>query len=172
MQKYLIISDIHDNLANLAVLAQKEPLENLSGLIVAGDVCAWDTVLEMQRLFPVSTWLVAGNGDYDWPSNYYDLKPKTQNLEPTKYFKRPFIFQINNYHIGLAHEPKQAKKLWKQNPNLGYIIFGHTHWPTTEIWGATIALNPGNLAGLRTPATYATLDFATTPPFFQLHRLF
>jgi len=81
MQKYLIISDIHDNLANLAVLAQKELPLNLSGLIAAGDICAWETVKYMQKLFPLPTWIVADKSDYDWPIDSHNLKLKTNNLK-------------------------------------------------------------------------------------------
>ena len=123
MQKFLIISDIHDN---LAVLAQKESSQNLAGLIIAGDICAWETVKHIQKLFSVPTWLVADKSDYDWPppqskkfviaseakqslstnSNNSNSEFKTQNSKLLHYYMRPFIFQINNFTIGLAHEPE------------------------------------------------------------------
>ncbi len=161
--KALVISDIHDNLANLEALFTKVSDIKLSEIIVAGDICSLETLQKIALLFPVKIWAVAGNGDY--------LK---NNLDDGQIFfsLKPFIFEIKNHKIGLAHTPVEAKNLWQENQTLDFIFYGHTHFPSVETWEKTLAINSGNLAGTRAPATYATIDFEKSPPVFKLHRLY
>jgi len=59
--KIAVISDIHDNLANLRRIAGWCRGKKIQGLICPGDVTNRETLLELKESFPKAIFLVRGN---------------------------------------------------------------------------------------------------------------
>ena len=60
-------------------------------------------------------------------------------------------------------EPVKIKKLLNSNPkkDLNFIFYGHTHKPALEKSLSTIIANPGNIASIHYPASFAILNTTT-----------
>lgn len=69
--------------------------------------------------------------------------------------------KIAGINLGFCHEPDEINKLIERSdPKPNFIFYGHTHKPGLEKRGLTVLVNPGNIAGVWYPATFAVLDTA------------
>lgn len=149
-----IISDIHDNLANLTKCLNWCQDEGIKKIISCGDTTNLLTIKNLAK-FNGEIFLVKGNGEL------YEEKQllRYQNI---KYYGTSGLIELDGLKIGLVHEPTRIDALLKSTevaPH--YIFYGHTHKPWLEKRGATSVINPGNLAGVWHQATFATLDTKT-----------
>jgi putative phosphoesterase len=149
--KIAIISDTHDNEINLIKALTLINKEKVSALIHCGDVCRFPTLNIILKNFRKKIFLVLGNGDDTF--EFKNLKFK--NL---KVFEKYGDFILNNYKIGITHFPQGAKELTLK-ANYNFIFYGHKHFPWKEKINDTLLINPGNLAGILYPPTFAILDF-------------
>ncbi len=147
-----IISDIHDNLANLKICLDWIEKIKFEKIICLGDVTNIETINYLSNYFKGEIFLVRGNIELyeEIELEYY------QNINYGDEIK---ILEIDNLKIGLCHEPRKIKKLMDCSPD--YIFYGHTHKPWLEKDGATMIVNPGNLSGTFHEATFAYLDTTT-----------
>lgn len=148
--KIAIISDTHDNEINLIKALTLINKEKVSALIHCGDVCRLSTLNIILKNFRKKIFLVLGNGDDVF--EFKDLKSK--NL---KVFEKYGDFVLNGYKIGITHFPQIAKELALKKYN--FIFYGHKHFPWEEKINDTLLINPGNLAGIFYPPTFAILNF-------------
>lgn len=154
-----IISDIHDNLANLEKCLNWLRTKKISVLLCGGDITNEDTLDFLASSFQGKIMTVTGNADLFTEK----IIKKYSNL---KYYGHQALIKIAKLNIGLCHEPSKIASLLKQKlqppaDKLDYIFYGHTHKPWLEKKDGVIVANPGNLAGLFHQATFATLDTAT-----------
>lgn len=148
--KIAIVSDTHDNLANLKKAISFIEKEKIKVLIHCGDVSTVDTLKEILESFSGKLYLALGNMD-------------ERKLNSSLSFPRAKIFdnfgkiKINTKKIAFTHSPTLAQKLVKEQ-KYDLIFYGHTHKPWEEKIGKTKLINPGNLAGLIFKATFAIYD--------------
>ena len=147
-----IISDIHDNLANLEKCLVWCKKNKVAKLICPGDITNIETINYLSNNFKGEIFLVAGNAELYEEA---DLK----NYQNINYGGEISIFNIAGLNIGLCHEPNKIKRLIDSSANkLDFIFYGHTHKPWLEKAGPTIVVNPGTVSGVFYEASFAFLD--------------
>ncbi len=145
--KIAVISDIHDNLANLEKFLSWTKAANIDELVCAGDVTNRETLKMIATGFPRRVHLVRGNMEiYDEA----DVK-KYPNID---YLGRFGIFEAKGKKAGVCHEPFFMKNILKKNSKCDIIFYGHTHKPWLEKVDGITAVNPGTLGGVFQKATF------------------
>jgi len=150
-----IISDIHDNLANLKTCLAWLKKNKIEKIICLGDVTTIDTIDYLAANFNKEIILIKGNCEiYDETSLV-----KYKNLN---YCGEIGITEVDGIRIGMCHQRyKIIKVLELSHQPLEFIFYGHSHKPWIENRNKSYLANPGNLAGVFHQATFATLDTKT-----------
>ncbi len=149
-----ILSDIHDNLANLKTALDYSKSKNVSALFVLGDITNADTLKYLAKNFSETIYLVSGNMEVS------DLEAESKKYPQIKYLGRQGgIIEIANRKVGLCHEPFLADALIKQGATI--IFHGHTHKPWQENKNGVEFINPGNLANVFYAPSFALWDETT-----------
>lgn len=148
-----VVSDIHDNLANLDACLRWCAGRSITKMICCGDVCSQETLDRLAAEFAGDIFLVRGNGELYRES---DLS-KNKNIS---YLGDMGCIEIDSLNIGLCHEPEKVDRLTENFSTLDFIFFGHTHKPWIEKRGKIYLANPGNIAGVFYQASFAVLDTA------------
>lgn len=150
-----IISDSHDNLANLEKFLIWINDHQVKAIIHCGDIAAPAIVKEMAAKFFSPIHLVYGNvADRE-------LLPKVcADLEQVTLHGDQGILMIENQKIAFCHFSDQAKEL-ARGGQYDLVFYGHTHQPWEEKIGDCRLVNPGTLAGLFAKATFAVYDTMT-----------
>ncbi len=143
--KGVVISDTHDNLANLRILFKKIRNRKIEFLLHCGDVCTRETLLFIRENFKGPIFLSLGNGD--WELERDGLKSQDMHI-----FKEKGVFELEGVKIGITHFPEIASRL-----EADIVFHGHTHYPEKKVVERKIIANPGNMAGLRYAPTFAFL---------------
>lgn len=152
--KIAIISDSHDNLANLNKAIKNIEAEGIKTIIHCGDIASLETLKELSRIFKEKVLIAFGNMDEDYLKNMgSDLK----KIPKFKFFGQVGEVRMGKKKIAFTHFPAIAKKL-AATQDYDIIFYGHTHKPWEETIGKTRLVNPGNLAGLLYRATFAIYD--------------
>lgn len=153
--KIAIISDTHDNLANIKKIVDwlnKPPQPNsptgewcggrekINLLLHCGDISTQETLEEIVKNFKGEVKFVRGNADF----GLADL-PETGEIE------------IDDRTIALTHFFDKAKEL-AESEKYNIVFYGHTHRPWEEKIGGCRLVNPGEAAGQYQKATFAVYD--------------
>jgi hypothetical protein len=152
--KIAIISDIHDNLANLEIFFEIISKENIEKIICCGDVCNQETLEKLAKKFNKPIIIVFGNADI------YDLKEleKYSNVINLGRFGH---LQLNTFKVGVCHEPGFIRNLFQEKPDLNFIFYGHTHKPWMSMKNKATLINPGTLGGVFQKPSFAIWDDET-----------
>jgi len=149
-----IISDIHDNLANLKTALDNATTKQAEVLFALGDVTNAETLNYIATNFKNKIYLVSGNMEV------CDLKAESKKYTNIIYLGRQGgIVKINNKLVGICHEPFLANDLIKQKAQI--IFYGHTHKPFEETKNGVQLINPGNLANVFYAPSFALWDEQT-----------
>jgi len=150
MPKIAIISDSHDNLPNIKKFITYCQKNKINFVIHCGDVTTNKTKKFLTDNLK-SILFVEGNAETD-------VKIKTNRFQKKQMADEHFInFSIGKIKIAACHTKIKALKLAKTKL-YHYVFYGHTHIPWQETVEKTQLINPGTLAGMFTPPTFATLD--------------
>ena len=149
--KFLVISDIHDNLVNLKKCVNWGKAENIENAICCGDVVNSETLQYLSESFK-TLHLVPGT-----PALYDEAEIK--KYKNIKYLGRFGVFELDGKTIGLCHEPWYIKSVLKIK-SCQIIFYGHTHEPWIEEKAGLITANPGTLGGVFNKASFAVYDSA------------
>ena len=155
--KIAIISDTHDNLANLKKAISFIKEEKIEIIIHCGDICAPGTLKEAFKDFPGKAHIVFGNVDGD---RFTITKIAFEELPHVKIWGDLGEIEIDDKKIAFCHFPEFAKEL-ASSQKYDLVFYGHTHKPWEEKINKTKLVNPGNLAGLFYKATFAIYDTKT-----------
>ena len=140
--KFAIISDTHDNFANITKALNWIKKEKIELVLHCGDICRQETIDDILKMFE-NVKFVRGNGDYDLE----DIPLEMELL-------------IDNKKVFFNHYPEAAKKAAKSQ-EYDLVFYGHTHKPWEEKIGKCRLVNPGELAGQRFKACFAVYDTQT-----------
>jgi len=151
-----ILSDIHDNLANLEKCLSWCKNNKIKKIVFCGDLTTLETATYLASNFPGEIFIVRGNAEI-----YLDNEIK--KYKNIIHCGEIGIKKIGTLKIGFCHEPVKIKKLLNSNPkkDLNFIFYGHTHKPALEKSLSTIIANPGNIASIHYPASFAILNTTT-----------
>ncbi len=142
--KIAIVSDTHDNIANLNKVIDFLNAQKIEVILHCGDICTQETINEAIRNFQGKIYFVRGNGDFG-----LDEVPETMEL------------QLGGKKIFFNHYPDVAKKM-AESGKYDLVFYGHTHRPWEEKVGSCRLVNPGEVAGQRYKPTFAIYDTETT----------
>jgi putative phosphoesterase len=175
--KIAIIADIHDNAPILLKFLQWCRENEISELIVCGDLGNGDTLGLLAKNFKGKINFVRGNADNFSDEDVLKLKSPTfdelrTGLPPLprpqragrdkggniKYYGTVGRFEVKGRAIGICHQPVLIDKVLELG-RCDYIFYGHTHkpWMHEHASGALCA-NPGTLGGMFSGNTYAIMD--------------
>ncbi len=147
--KFVIISDIHDNLVNLEKCANWGRGGEITNAICCGDAVNAETLQYLAENFKI-IYLVRGNLEI------YD-EAEIKKYNNINYLGRFGMFEIDGKTVGLCHEPWHIKKVLEQK-KCELIFYGHTHEPWIEEKEGMITANPGTLGGVFNKASFAVWD--------------
>lgn len=148
-KKFLVISDIHDNLVNLEKCLDWGKGEGISRAICCGDIVNGETLAYLAKNLK-TFYLVRGNLEL------YD-EAETEKYKNINYLGRFGVFEIDGKTAGLCHEPWHIKSVLDKQP-CKIFFYGHTHEPWINEKDGVVTANPGTLGGVFSKATFAVWD--------------
>lgn len=141
--KYLVLSDSHGNVDNMARAVEKTRPD---GIIHLGD--CWRDAEALHRLYPaIPLEQVPGNCDL---GRFEDLE-RILILHDT----RVLIAHGHTMNVKYGLLRAQYRAL---EQNAAILLFGHTHIPLVDASTRPMLLNPGAIGDSRRP-TYGTLEW-------------
>ncbi len=152
--KISIISDTHDNIANLNKAIAITLREKTETLIHCGDINSIETVKEIKKLFSGKIYITFGNAD---ENNFPDIENLKKDFPEISFFKEIGELNIEGKNIAFTHFPETAKELALLK-KYDLVFHGHTHKPWEEKIERTRMVNPGNVAGTFYKPTFAIYD--------------
>ncbi|HUV80899.1 MAG TPA: YfcE family phosphodiesterase [Patescibacteria group bacterium] len=155
--KIVVISDSHDNLANIAKAVDILKKEKIKTVLHCGDICSPATLSEIMKTFSGRIQIVFGNVDGD---RFSLAKIESKNPGRLKIHGESADIKISGKKIAFCHSPEFARGLAARQ-KYDFVFYGHNHKPWEEKIGRTRLVNPGNLAGLFYRATLAVCDLKT-----------
>jgi putative phosphoesterase len=149
MPSLAVISDVHDNLANLSKALNYIQNNKIDYLICTGDLQTKEAWAELDKLnLPV--FAVKGNADDGLDLSIFS------KLKIWQVFGE---IELNGKKIIFSHYPEVLKKILEQKPQYyDLALHGHSHQPWEEKFQNTKILNPGNVANIRYNPTFAIIN--------------
>lgn len=163
MTKIAILSDTHDNIANLERALEGVRASGAEVLLHCGDLCAPFMVSRLAQGFNGPIHIVFGNNDGDG------------RLLQTIASKHPQVtlhgiyaeITVGRRQIALIHYPEPALRI-AQSGQLDLVCYGHNHQRRHELVGRCHLVNPGELLGMYGVATWGVYDAATNSYIEQI----
>jgi hypothetical protein len=144
-----VMSDSHDNMANLAKAVRLFNECDLRYVLHAGDYTSGFTFGTLKDL-KAEFIGIFGNNDGD----VLLLNKQSRG----RIYRQPHEFSIDNKKFIMIHEHFLVDPIARSG-KYDVLIYGHTHKPAAEPIGGTYVLNPGELGGwLYGNPTVAILD--------------
>jgi len=154
--KIAILSDSHDNLANLEKAINYLNEQNIKRMIFCGDFCS---------PIPVKTQFTRFNGKIDAVFSNTEDRHSITKLSLTE-INNIIIhgelakLEIEDLKIAVTHYPDYAEALAKTS-DFGLVCHGHTHTAREEIVVDTKLINPGEIMGFKEDARFVVFDTDT-----------
>ncbi|HEX4231082.1 MAG TPA: YfcE family phosphodiesterase [Bryobacteraceae bacterium] len=157
-----ILSDIHDNLWNLA--AAISAVSDSDALLCCGDLCSPFVIDELSR-FPGNVHIVFGNNDAD----LFRITGKAAKKANIHLHGELFQAEFDRKHFAMNHFDYLARPLAKSG-DYDVVCFGHNHEFELTNSGACLLINPGPIMGAKfstgvwqdVPPTLVVYDTATS----------
>lgn len=174
--KIAVISDTHDNLANLEKFLELAERNNIESIIHCGDVTTPETLSWLADRFVGPIKLACGNMEIR-REEFPQVVKRHKNLEIfTEIGKWELEIRGVPARVAFVHKPEKTVQLATSGEYV-FVFYGHTHKPWIrevantkdspsghsqgESLVATIVANPGTLGGVFTAPTFAVLETAT-----------
>src|SRR5512135_2921088 len=167
--KICIVSDSHDNAPLLSAAVEKAKAQGALAVLHCGDVIGSNTLKPLRRLgLPVH--VVHGNNLGD-AAAMYGLAASSNGL--IRYYGNDAELELAGRRIFLVHYPHYGRA-FAATGDYDLVCCGHSHRAEVSEnrnlkGGSTWLVNPGTVAGLSAPATYALGDLETMT--FAIHEL-
>ncbi|MFA5134846.1 MAG: metallophosphoesterase [Patescibacteria group bacterium] len=152
--KIAIVSDSHDNLANIEKVTAYLDRHPVAMLIHCGDVCAPSTLRVFAESFSKPIHVCFGNVDGD---QYLMTKWSYEEFSNVTLHGDIGELEAGRKKIAFVHFPKVAHGLAAEGA-YDIVFYGHTHEPWEETVGKTKLVNPGNVANIRNKPSFALYD--------------
>ena len=153
MSRIAIISDSHDQVANLAAAITYCNEQNISTVIHCGDLISPFMLQQLTKL-QGAVHLIYGNniGDQHLISSRCGI-----TFENIQHHGTLAELKLFNKQIAVVHYPEGARGLASQ-ATYDIVCFGHNHTFETTRYGETILINPGQLMGEKEDTGFVVLD--------------
>lgn len=161
--KIAIMSDTHDNLANvqkaLAIINQKKA----DAIIHCGDICSPWILKELTAKFTGSIYLTFGNND----AEEHMLTAWTfEGGKNAKFYKPMGELELGGKKIAFTHYHLFGEGL-ALTQKYDVVIFGHNHQGSKQKVGKTLLINSGSTCGFGQPVSFAFYDTETNQVTFE-----
>jgi uncharacterized protein len=137
-----VISDIHDNLWNLAAAIEHVKAE-AEALICCGDLCS-PFVMDLLARFPGRVDIVFGNNDADL------FRITRKSSERVRVHGEFLETELDGKKIAVNHFDYLARPI-AASGTYDIVCYGHNHNFSVARLGRTLAINPGPIMGARFP---------------------
>lgn len=153
MSRIAIISDSHDQVANLAAAIRYCNEQNISTVIHCGDLISPFMLKQLTKL-KGTVHLIYGNnmGDQHLISSRCG-----KTFENIQHHGTLAELELFNKHIAVVHYPEIARGLASQ-ATYDIVCFGHNHTFETTQHGDTTLINPGQLMGEKEDTGFVVLN--------------
>jgi uncharacterized protein len=156
MTKIAVLSDTHDNIANLEKALEQIRTSGAEVLLHCGDLCAPFMVSRLAQGFAGPIHIIFGNNDGDG------------RLLQTIASKHPQVtlhgiyaeIEVARRQVALIHYPEPARRI-AQSGQLDLVCYGHNHQRHHEQIGRCHLVNPGELLGMYGVVTWGLYDGQT-----------
>ena len=149
-----IISDSHDNVANLEKAVERANKEGCGEFIHLGDITTGGTADALAG-FSGSIHCVFGNCDSDILGLKRALNRAGGDIHPP-----PFPLVLSRWRLLLLHEPIGLEQQ-AETQEYDYIFYGHLHRMDHRCVGRTTVVNPGESGSRNGNATLCIADLAS-----------
>src|ERR1700761_8556664 len=139
--RIVILSDIHDNLWNLA--AAIRTVEYADALLCCGDLCSPFVIDELAR-FPKDVHVVFGNNDAD----LFRITSKAAKKPNIHLHGELFQAELGGKRFAMNHFDYLARPLAKSG-DYDVVCFGHNHEFELGAAGDCLLINPGPIMGAK-----------------------
>jgi uncharacterized protein len=155
--KIAVLSDIHDNLWNLATALKA--VEGCDLLICCGDLCSPFVVDELAK-FERDIHIVFGNNDAD----LYRITSKALKTPNCRVHGELFESNLDGKRLLANHFDYLARPIAKSG-DYDVVCFGHNHELETSREGRCLLINPGPIMG----AKFSSGRWQDTAPTFVIY---
>jgi putative phosphoesterase len=150
-----IISDIHDDVANLRAALKK--LSNVDEIICLGDLCSPFIVKELGVGFSNSIHIVFGNNDGD----RYRIAEVARHFPHVRIHGEYAELDLGGKTFSVNHFDDIGRAIAAAGGH-DVVCYGHSHHFRAEKVGRTMVVNPGEIFGFLTgKSTLAIYDTRT-----------
>jgi len=154
-----IISDSHDNLANLEEFLKQAKQNKVETILHCGDVTTPEFLSFLADNFSGQIKIAIGNAEIR-EEEFCFLAEENSRLEIFSEIGEMTLPLADSRRLKVAfvHKPELAENL-ANSGNYDYVFYGHTHQPwLVKDKKDVILANPGTLGGVFSEPTYALLD--------------
>lgn len=156
--KIAVLSDIHDNLWNLAAVLGYLREAGCEVLLCCGDLCS-PFVIDRLREFPGPVHIVFGNNDAD-------LFRITRKSDAHVQVHGEFLeMTLDGRRVAMNHFDTIARPL-ALSGEYDLVCYGHNHRFHVARLGRTLAVNPGPIMGA---AGFSASGWLDVPPTFVVY---
>ena len=152
--KIAIIADTHDNLATTKKAVDWIKKNKIKTIIHCGDVFKPEIIKEISKNFKGKIYTIISPADASFSKVPFDSFKKIPRVKIHEEFGE---LKIGGKKIAFCHFPEVAEELVKRQ-KYNFVFYGHTHKPWLKEIDKTMAVNPGNLAGIFYKPTFAVYD--------------
>lgn len=163
MTKIAIVSDSHDQIANLTRALEAAQAIGAEVLLHCGDLCAPFMLNLLGERFAGPVHVVFGNNDGDGRLLQSIASKHSQITLHGIYAE----LEVATRRIAVIHYPEPARRI-AQSGQFDLVCYGHDHAKLLEMVGKGWLLNPGELLGLKGTASWAIYDTETSVARIEL----
>ncbi|PIR94470.1 hypothetical protein COT97_01290 [Candidatus Falkowbacteria bacterium CG10_big_fil_rev_8_21_14_0_10_39_11] len=159
MSKIAICSDSHDNIPNIDKFLKYCHNNSVEFIIHCGDITTNETKQYFTNNFNGKIYFIEGNADInESTTDLRRINKRTNRFQNIKHDPVPFLEDlIDGIKFAACHKKDKAKRLAEKNL-YHFVFYGHSHVPWQEKINNTYLINPGTLAGMFTPPTFAVYN--------------
>lgn len=151
-----VLSDIHDNVWNLADALAQVQEAGAEVLIFCGDFCAPFTLTQVAQGFAGPVHCVLGNNDGD-PRLLLQNAQAAGNVTLHGQYAE---LALEGRRVAVNHYPEIARRL-AESGQFDLVCYGHNHLAKIEPVAATLLANPGEVMGRFGAPTFGLYDTAS-----------
>ncbi len=148
-----VISDSHDNIAGLEAALAAIRTARADVLLHCGDLCAPFMVDKMAAGFGGPIHIVFGNNDGDGRL----LQVKASAHAHVTLHGIYYEDNLDGCPVAMIHYPEPARPIARSGL-YRLVCYGHDHIKYADLVGDAWLVNPGELLGMRGPATWGLYD--------------
>ena len=151
--KIALISDIHDNAGNLVQALALAETAGCTHLICLGDMVHSATFRTLRTSWAFGIDLVFGNNERERTL----FRKMAESFSNTTLHGDTGEVVLGGRHIYFTHMPERAQNALAAG-GFDAVFFGHTHQVFNQVFGSTLAANPGEITGRGGTPTFGIYD--------------